>query len=485
MSDKTAFSSDLMELLNNPLFIKMLNAFTTGISIISPEGTVLYFNDSECSIFGFNKQEDYIGKPLQKIFKTSKLGFWDAITSKKTNSHPTISHSGVEGLTFRTPVTNNNGDIVCCVVETITTTRETERLDGLLAAISVLKQKAEYYDKKASNQTSIGLTFETLIGASPAMQHLKMMGERFAKTSAAILIQGESGTGKELVAQALHMASNRAGKPFIAVNCAALPPSLAESELFGYCGGAFSGASNKGMKGKFELANHGTIFLDEVAELPLNIQAKLLRVLENKEVQKLGGSSPIHTDFRLIAATNKDLCSMVKEKTFREDLYHRLSILELNVPPLRERTEDIPLLIHTLLRQCAGEQRARTLHISEDVITLFKNYLWPGNVRELKNILTSTLCCLAPEETTIGSHHLPVRFLQESISYGQAVEKKDQVQLATLREYTERQGIIQALKKHHNNKQQAAAELGISRNTLYKKMKKLQIDLDLAKSEES
>ncbi len=466
---------ELSVLLKDKLFLKLINAFNIGISIIASDGTILYFNDSEYKIFDIDRHKNYIGKNLNTLFSTTKTGFFPAVNSKKMNTHPTISHTGVEGITWRTPITDESGKVICCVVETLTTTLEKNNLDALLESIQILKEKIAYYDKKNFDPHGILYTFDNIIGETPIMEEMKSYGRRFARSPASILVVGESGTGKELVAQALHMASSRAGKPFISVNCAALPPNLIESELFGYADGAFTGSKSGGLKGKFELADTGTIFLDEISELPLPMQSKLLRVIENKEVQKIGSGTPVYTDFRLVAATNRDLGQLVKEKAFREDLYHRLNILELRIPPLRERKADIPLLAEHLLREIAGDQRAKEIRFSREVLHFFQQSSWTGNVRELKNIITSALCSMDTTEYLVEAHHLPARFLKGNrlAEINGVAPFASEISLVGVSNHVEKQTILMALKRNNNNKSRTAKELGISRNGLYKKMHKL------------
>ena len=291
-----------------------------------------------------------------------------------------------------------------------------------------------------------------------------------------ILLFGESGTGKELIAQALHSASPRSSKPFVTVNCAALPHDLMESELFGYESGAFTGAKSGGMKGKFELANTGTIFLDEISELPLTMQAKLLRVLESGEIQKIAHIGRLHSDFRLIAATNKNLAHLVNEGLFREDLYHRLNILELSVPPLRERTSDIPLLTRHFIERSLGHKHARTIQISNELYQVFSLYPWRGNIRELKNVLTFAIYSLEGGGNVLTLNHLPERFLQELRNVRSktadegVVEEQDLAKAGAL---AERKVLLAVLASTKYNKTLAASVLGISRNKLYKKMRDL------------
>lgn len=277
----------------------------------------------------------------------------------------------------------------------------------------------------------------------------------------------------------------------MAVNCAALPPDLIESELFGYDAGAFTGARSGGLVGKFEIANGGTLFLDEIGELPLFVQAKLLRVLETGEIQKIAHRGPLFSNFRLIGATNRNLQQMVGEGKFREDLYHRINIFEIRIPPLRDRLEDLPLLVRYFVEQILGGSRAKDFYVSREVFALFNRYQWPGNIRELKNVLTYSLYSLPPEANVLTSSGLPVRFVkaldrasasrtelksaEEHVQQAQAAaiaypSTAQDKRLSEVSAQAEKEAIEQALIKYHYNKSLVAKFLGISRNKLYKKL---------------
>ena len=305
------------------------------------------------------------------------------------------------------------GELRGVVVESIAADIGKDKLLALMDTVRNLEIRANYYDQKGANKSGLA-TFENIIGESRAVENMRIRGRRFALSSEPILLTGESGTGKEVVAQALHMAGLRADKPFVTVNCAALPQELMEAEMFGYASGAFTGAKTGGIKGKFEMADTGTILLDEIGEIPLPLQAKFLRVLESGEIQKLAHTgSPIVSDFRVIAATNRDLADMVEQGRFREDLYHRLNIFELHIPPLRERTEDIPLLTKHFITRSVGDRRAKNIRVDGELYRVFARYPWRGNIRELKNVLTYALYTLGDKGDTLGVRHLPKRFLQE------------------------------------------------------------------------
>jgi transcriptional regulator with PAS, ATPase and Fis domain len=285
------------------------------------------------------------------------------------------------------------------------------------------------------------------------------------------LLLGESGTGKELFAHAIHYASDRRPHPFIRLNCAAIPKDLLEAELFGYEPGAFTGAGSKVKPGKFELAHRGSIFLDEISDLPLEMQPKLLRVLEEKEMERLGGTRLTRCDFRLIAATQENLEKCVEEGKFRKDLYYRLNVIPIQIPPLRERKEDILIIADHLIQSLNKDLGTNVTKISPEVLNIFENYDWPGNVRELANILERILYSI--DGDTIQMKHLPI-FLQ---SVGTASIKLQPTFLKRLRQDMEKEALIHAIRVSKDNKNRAAKLLGIHRTALYKKMKKLNIPL--------
>jgi transcriptional regulator with PAS, ATPase and Fis domain len=284
---------------------------------------------------------------------------------------------------------------------------------------------------------------------------------------------GESGTGKELFAHAIHRASDRYRFPLVRLNCSAIPKDLLEAELFGYEPGAFTGAGKKGKPGKFELAHQGSIFLDEISELPSEMQPKLLRILEEKEVERVGGTRVTKCDFRLIVATHENLEESVKKGKFRADLYYRLNVIPLHIPPLRERREDISLIADHFVRILKKDFCTHVTKVSPEVLKIFENYDWPGNVREMSNIIERILYSMDGLEDTIQVEHLPILF--QSIR-GKAPE----THLSTLKNLSnnsEKEAVIRAIRITNNNKNKAARILGIHRTALYKKMKKFNIPL--------
>ncbi len=452
----------------------VLDLLHTGISFMDAKGNFLYSNSAFLEMF--NLPSDVHGKHVSDFFITAEQGVMSAIRTKKMNICSSVTTDNAQGVSFRYPVLDDKGKLLGVIIESISTSIDKEKLLSLLNTVRDLEEKVDLLSRRSRNNHGILYTFDNLIGESKVFETMKERGRRFARSNEHILLFGESGTGKELIAQALHSASPRAGKPFVAVNCAALPPDLIESELFGYGAGAFTGAKSGGLQGKFELADKGTIFLDEVGEIPMTLQAKLLRVLESGEIQKIAYSGRLHSDFRLIAATNKNLALLVKQGSFREDLYHRLNILELTIPPLRERISDIPILAKHLIEQIAGHKRAREIRISNELYRLFGHYPWHGNVRELKNVLTFALFSLEGDGGILTLRHLPERFLQEMRDDRPKTEDKIPPRLPDLAKAganAERKTLMEVLASTEYNKTLAAQILGISRNKLYKKMRDL------------
>lgn len=323
----------------------------------------------------------------------------------------------------------------------------------------------EYYRDRLNMPKASKYILEAMIGDSAEIQSLKKLMEKAAASSSTMLIQGESGVGKEIVAQVIHNLSPQSKKPYIAINCAAVPELLLESELFGYEEGAFTGARKGGKLGKFEMANGGTLLLDEIGDLPLTMQSKLLRVIQEREFERLGGNRVIKVDVRIIAATNKDLRGLVAEGKFRIDLFYRLNVLPINVPPLRERKQDIPLLIGHFIEKICREKNITPKIVSSETIGLLLKYSWPGNVRELENIVERTM--FLAEGYVVKPEALPPHI--QSLGYsGEGREFK--LIKDAVRE-VEKQLIVEAMQRAKGNKVMASKLLGITRVTLYQKLK--------------
>jgi len=351
-------------------------------------------------------------------------------------------------------------------------------------SIQDLSKEVEYLRAEISKTYG----FENLIGGTKEMQEIFRLINQIAVSDTSVLILGESGTGKELVARAIHFNSLRKNKPFIPINCAAIPDTLIESELFGHERGAFTGASNKRI-GKFEQAHSGTLFLDEIAELSLSTQAKILRFLQEREFTRVGGTETVHVDVRLITATNKDLENAIKDRSLREDFYYRINIIPISLPPLRMRRDDIPLLVNHFIDKVNKRIKKHVKRVSEDLMDFLVNYEWPGNVRELENLMERMITLSNQKVLTIKD--LPSALKDkarpslmkekvvedeagQSVMKGKVVEGKVSFLRAT--EEFEKEVILDALKKTNNVQTQAAALLGISRRILKYKMDKLGIE---------
>lgn len=320
---------------------------------------------------------------------------------------------------------------------------------------------------------------EQLVGECRVMRQLKRLISRIAPSPSSVMVVGESGTGKEVVARAIHKLSGRRNKPFIAINCAAIPEQLLESELFGYVKGAFTGASANGKTGLIQAANTGTLFLDEIGDMPLMLQAKLLRAIEAREILPIGASSPIQVDIRIISATNQNLAQFIAEGKFREDLFYRLNVIPITLPPLRERQEDIELLVHYFLYLHTRRLGSVYPGIAPDVVEILRKHRWPGNLRELSNLM-EYLVNVVPSGEVIDSTLLPPNLLNNGTTEQSDVTEASEAHLSlddaggTALEEMEKQMIREALSRH-NSKKEVADELGIGIATLYRKIKKYEL----------
>ena len=365
-------------------------------------------------------------------------------------------------------------------------------LDAIILKATKAAEVTEQIDQlkeELQGQFSFG---RSIIGNSQPMQEVYKTLGRVAESDVTVLITGESGTGKELIARAIHINSKRIGKPFIALNCAAIPHELLENELFGHERGAFTGATDR-KSGKFEQAESGTLFLDEIGDMPLDLQAKLLRVLQEKEITRTGGSQTIKVDVRIVAATNQNIGEMVKEKRFREDLFYRLNVVPISLPALRERKDDIPMLVDFFLQRAKQDLGIEVMEYSPEAITKLKNYNWPGNVRELENVIKRA-ALLSPNHVLTpadfpGLHEgeenvqsqdesleaLVSRKLENSFAQMNLLEMNNLYEMVL--HQVERPLINIVLKKAKGNQVRTAEILGINRNTLRKKINTLEIDV--------
>ncbi|MBU1169958.1 MAG: sigma 54-interacting transcriptional regulator [Proteobacteria bacterium] len=429
-----------------------------GLIVVAPTGKIMAVNPAMERLTGYTEKEligqsclilnctgcQFIGgkdgKPWCKLFEVGRVKGMECILTNKNGRSVHVLKSGVA-------MHDAQGNPIG-IVETLTDISE-----------SVIQQEEILYLRK---NLCMDKGFFGILGSSPPMQQLFELIDSVSKSEAPVLIQGESGTGKELVARAIHEAGHRKMGPFIKVNCAALNENLLESELFGHVKGAYSGA-NRDRVGRFEAAHGGTIFLDEIGDIPLSTQVKLLRVLEEKEIEKVGDHVPIPMDVRIISATNKDLNQLIVQNTFREDFYFRINVFPIYCPPLISRKEDIPLLAKKFIDLYAARGSKKISGVSSDALECLLAWHWPGNVRELRNVIEYALV-LCPGDM-IEREHLP-----RALSFP-AINKNAMTGQTHVR-INERNELVQALNTAGGNQSQVGRVLGISRVTVWKRMKK-------------
>lgn len=435
--------------------------------INNPYMGVIYIN-TDCEILLVNEtfaeigvdRDSIIGQPIQKIVPKSRLPH--TVKTGEANLCELCMVNNKEMISMRVPI-YSNGKIIGAMAKTLFLDISTARL--LTDMISLNEDTA-----RSSSKYQSKYTLDDIIGNNRRIVRLKTWSAQVANNSSNVLIIGESGTGKELFAHAIHHAGIRRNYPFIRINCASIPENLIESELFGYEEGAFTGALKGGKKGKFELAHKGTIFLDEIGEMPLSMQTKLLAFLQEREFERVGGSDPIHSDARIIAATNIDLEKAVAEGRFREDLYYRLNVVTFMLPPLRDRIDDIEPLVNHLIPKLNNKLNTSIEGIEPDALDLLMNYHWPGNVRELENLL----------ERAINLAHLDQARLLLPEHFPTLLRKNTQrntkpATLSAAVESLEYQLIMNTLRSNNYNKTVTAKQLNIHPSVLYRKLKKYNI----------
>ena len=388
------FSAEQLDPL--PRLIAILESSFDGIFVTDAQARPIWCNHSYEVISGLTAQE-VLGVPMGELVRRGTISHSATLEALAQGQAVTINQTfttGKRAVVTSTPIYDQT-DQICLVV---TNVRDISELIALQETLDHQRRLSARYQQEIAVIRDQLLHTPQLVAEDPATLNLLRIVGRAAQLDTVVLIQGETGTGKERIASYIHQNSPRARKNFIRVNCGAIPESLAESELFGYERGAFTGANREGKPGLFEVAHEGTIFLDEVGELSLATQTKLLRVLQEKEITRVGGSKPIPIDVRVIAATNRDLGEMVAEKTFRGDLYYRINTIPISIPALRDRKEDISLLFRKFAADFAEKYRMPPIRLTEDAVQILENYRWPGNVRELKNI-TEQISILEQERT--------------------------------------------------------------------------------------
>ncbi|HEX3010827.1 MAG TPA: sigma-54-dependent Fis family transcriptional regulator [Syntrophomonadaceae bacterium] len=429
----------------------IMDVVPEGLLLVDLDGYVTRINQTGSSLLGIPAQE-CIGQPLENIFDRANQWLGDLKHGKGVLDRTAI---------IQKPSENSQ------IYQVRMASGEQQNFKGIIASIRKAGTKTQRSIPELILNNSYCMS--DIIGNSPQISEAKRLSNIAARKSSTVLLQGESGTGKELFAQAIHNASSRASGPFIAINCGAIPANLLESELFGYEEGAFTGSKKGGQAGKFELARGGTVFLDEIGEMPLNSQVSLLRILQEKQVVRIGGTTPVPLDVRIIAATNKDLEAEVKQGNFRLDLYYRLNVLTIDIPPLRDRKGDIITLAEHFLNKFAQDLGKSKMTMTPDLQDWLENYTWPGNIRELENILERGVNF--SESDVLNYEDLPTKLRKEFPVPRKVNKNQDLTKDLTLKD-KELEVINDALSQTGGNITQAAKILGIGRNTLYRKIQK-------------
>lgn len=457
---------------NFELLKQALEAFPNFI-VVDADAKIVYINNIYARFLGI-QQEDAIGKHVSQVIPNTRM---DIIVKTGVAEYGSImkfyDHEKKEFVTLvcnRIPIFSD-GKIIGAVAAT--TLNNVFEVDMLYREIERMKQENKNMEEKLNSYKRNLSPLENIIGTSEAIKEIKKYIVDYAKSNLPILLTGETGVGKEVFANAIHQSSNRFLNNYVKINCAAIPHDLLESELFGYAGGAFSGAEKGGKIGKFELANNGTILLDEIGEMPMSLQTKILRVLQENELERIGSIKTIKLNLRVICSTNCDLEDLVEKKLFREDLYYRINAVKISIPPLRDRLTDIPALCKHFIDKINSLEMLSVKGISEDVINIFKEYNWPGNVRELEHTIhrAAVLC----RDNIIQEKHC--KFFKDKIYKNKIKYTSLDNSLKSMTSNTEINAIIDALNKTHGNKSEAAKLLNIDRSLLYSKIKKYNIEI--------
>lgn len=458
---------DTFYLKMDELFNLQNNVFDNlheAVCICDEQGKVRYWNKSAEKLYNVS-YERIINNYLGDFFP-------NALSLKVLKSEEIISnvcHEPTKGkpvVLSATPLYNSKGKLIAVV----STDRDITEAVNLTKQLEYEKKKVEFLENAYKNEIASKYNFSSIIGKNKKIIEAIAIAQKVAPTSTSILITGRSGTGKEVFAKAIHEASGRTGN-FVAINCSAIPESLFESELFGYVEGAFTGAIKKGKIGKFEFANGGTLFLDEIGDMPLEMQVKILRVLQDGVIYRLGSEKAMATDTRIVAATNRDLKKMIAEDKFREDLFYRLAVVQIQLPSLKDRKEDIKDLANLFLEDVSKQEGIKINHIDEKIYRVLNNYRWDGNIRELKNVIQRMV--VLSNDGRITTKSIP-EYVLESTSVEEEIEANE-FDLEKIVEDIEKKTIKEVMDKVNGNKQQAAKILNVKRSTLYYKLSKYKI----------
>lgn len=438
----------------------ILDCIYEAVCIIDQDGTVVIWNKAAEKLYDISYDE-IMGESIEDFFP-------DAVVNNVRKTGIPIENKYHSPREASYILANSMPLYIEGIFKgAISTDRDYAEVKKLYTELENANSKLIFLENEVKKISGV---FGNIIGKSPNIVKKIDMARQIAPTHASVMITGESGTGKEVFARGIHELSGRTGL-FVPVNCSAIPSELFESEFFGYCSGAFTGANKKGKMGIFEIANKGTVFLDEIGDMPLHMQAKLLRVLQEREIVRLGGEKNIKLDLRVIAATNKDLRKMVEQNSFREDLFYRLNVVEISLPPLRERKEDIPIFIDHFIKDFSCANLKSIVEIRREVISILNEYRWPGNIRELMNVIERII--VTTKNGIIEKNSIPEYIISELIKNEQ--QRVYSLDLTVAVKELEMDSIKKALKLTKNNKSKAASLLNIPRTTLYHKLEEYKI----------
>lgn len=447
-----------------------------GAVAIDLDGTIIWISEQYKDLLQkYNKDRDVrLGIPIEDVVPNSLLR--QTAVSQKPMLLDLMRLGNQWVIVTRVPLFDENNH--CFGAMGFILMNNQESLKPMLTKVDRLQKELNQTRHQLANSARQSkYTFSSFVGSSKAVRDTKFLARKAAQLESPVLLLGETGTGKELLAHAIHSTSLRASQPFVSINVAAIPENLLESEFFGTAPGAFTGADRKGRDGKLKLVEGGSLFLDEIGDMPLTLQSKLLRVLQEKEFEPVGSNKVVKADFRVIAATSRDLAEMVHKGEFRADLYYRLNVLPINIPPLRQRIGDLSLLCAYFLEESAQSFAGEAFDMTEEAIEICESYSWPGNVRELQNVM-ERVTTIAANSAISAKDMISVLPVAAKNRTNTAAVQMEVRPLDELIEQAERQAITQALALSNYNKQQAAKILKISRGRLYDKMKALNIPVD-------
>ncbi|WP_342128380.1 sigma-54 interaction domain-containing protein [Hydrogenophaga sp. OTU3427] len=471
-------AQSILELAARSMFDLFAHA-SEGMMLVDREARVVWINDQYrrfLPALGFEREEDFVGHPVSSVVQNTQLH--QVLATGKPILIDLLTNKAGTFVVSRIPLRDEAGEVMGALGIVLFDHPETT-LQPLIAKFARIENDLNEARRELASQRRSKYTFASFVGSSPAAVEVKRQARRAAQSSSPVLLLGETGTGKELLAHAIHAASERAGRAFVGVNIAAVPDTLLEAEFFGVAPGAYTGADRKGREGKFKLADGGTLFLDEVGDMPAAVQAKLLRVLQEGEVEPLGSNKLVRVDVRVVAATSRDLPQLVREGRFREDLFYRLNVLPIHLPPLRERRSDIAMLTEVLCEDIAARSGGVQMDLAPEALALLQAQAWRGNIRELRNVLEQVAL-------RTDDHHITGATLEAVLrSAGQqqiatplvlpepATAASDDTVLRPLAEQVaalERRAMRAALAHTGGNRSAAARLLGMSRASFYDKL---------------